>query len=171
MYGMKIIFATLLQILFRTCIFEDQKTKNPDTQLKFDKLEHNKLHGIDKTGITVSTLCLIECTLRPVILTALAISNVGGIIHDLLALLVIPVSGYAVYKAWKSHRDPLVISLLSVGTLLIVFSSLFLGHPHEHDHSGFELNLHLLLVIAGGLSLITAHVLNTRYCNSCTVRA
>lgn len=139
--------------------------------MKFDKLEHNKLHGIDKTGITVSTLCLIECTLRPVILTALAISNVGGIIHDLLALLVIPVSGYAVYKAWKSHRDPLVISLLSVGTLLIVFSSLFLGHSHEHDHAGFELNLHLLLVIAGGLSLITAHVLNTRYCNSCTVRA
>lgn len=171
MYGMKFIFATLLQILFQTCIFKDRKTKNPDTQLKFDKLEHNKLHGIDKTGITVSTLCLIECTLRPVILTALAISNVGGIIHDLLALLVIPVSGYAVYKAWKSHRDPLVISLLSVGTLLIVFSSLFLGHSHEHDHAGFELNLHLLLVIAGGLSLITAHVLNTRYCNSCTVRA
>lgn len=139
--------------------------------MKFDKLEHNKLHNIDKTGITVSTLCLIECTLRPVILTALAISNIGGILHDLLALLVVPVSGYAVYKAWRSHRDPLVIALLTVGTALIVFSSLFLGHSHEHDHSGFELSLHLILVIAGGVSLITAHVLNTRYCSSCTVRA
>lgn len=171
MYDLKFIFATLLQISFRSCIFEHQKIKNPETQLKFDKLEHNKLHGIDKTGITVSTLCLIECTLRPVILTALAISNIGGIIHDLLALLVVPVSGYAVYKAWKSHRDPLVISLLSIGTFLIVFSSLFLGHAHEHDHAGFELNLHLLLVIAGGITLITAHVLNTKYCSACTIRA
>ncbi len=137
--------------------------------MKFNKIEHNKIHNVDKTGITVSTLCLIECTLRPVILTALALNNVGGILHDLLAFLVVPVSGYAIYKAWISHRNPFIISLLTIGTILIVSSSLLLGHAHEADHGGFELNLHLILVIIGGLSLITAHLLNTKYCNSCAV--
>lgn len=137
--------------------------------MKFNHLEHNKIHNIDKTGITVSTLCLIECTLRPVILTALALNNVGGFLHDLLALLVIPVSGYAVYKAWISHRNPFIIVLLAIGTILIVSSSLLLGDAHDHGHSGFELNTHLIMVIAGGVSLITAHIMNTKYCNSCTV--
>lgn len=137
--------------------------------MKFNHLEHNKIHNIDKTGITVSTLCLIECTLRPVILTALALNNVGGFLHDLLALLVIPVSGYAVYKAWISHRNPFIISLLAIGTILIVSSSLLLGDAHDHGHSGFELNTHLIMVIAGGISLITAHIMNTKYCNSCAV--
>jgi hypothetical protein len=104
-----------------------------------------------------------------VILTALALNNAGGILHALLAFLVVPVSGYAIYKAWKSHKNPFIISLLSLGTVLIVFSSLFLGHAHEADHAGFELNLHLLLVVAGGVSLITAHIMNTKYCNSCTI--
>ncbi|KAB2907548.1 MAG: MerC domain-containing protein [Ignavibacteriales bacterium] len=135
--------------------------------MKFEKIEHHKYHGIDKTGITISTLCLIECTLRPVILTALAISGAGGFLHDLLAFLVVPVSAYTIRKAWRSHRDSLVIALLSIGTLLIVLSTILLGHSHEHDHTGFELNLHLLLVVAGGISLITAHILNAKYCNSC----
>jgi ABC-type multidrug transport system permease subunit len=146
-----------------------QKNKILEKKLKFDHTEHNKIHNLDKTGITVSTLCLIECTLRPVILTALALNNVGGFLHYLLAFLVVPVSGYAAYKAWISHRNPFVISLLTLGTLFIVFSSFVLGHSHESDHAGFELNLHLIMVLVGGISLIIAHLLNTKYCNSCSI--
>lgn len=134
----------------------------------FSKQYHKILHSLaDKFGITISTLCIIECTLRPVLLTVLSLGSVSGVFHYIFALLVIPASGTGVFNALKSHRNVFVISLLIVGALLILYASFFLGHD---DHGTiFHPDLHLILIYAGGIALISGHLLNYKLCKVCAI--
>lgn len=120
--------------------------------------------GWDKIGMGLSVLCALHCLLTPVIILSLPILARYYISHPafhlLLALAVVPVGLVAFYSGIRHHKNYWVLVLGFPGLALISLTPYFV-------HSlGFAWNEPLLLVL-GSCSLIAAHWLNRRGCQSC----
>lgn len=125
-------------------------------------LESQKSNGIalwDRIGIGASTLCLIHCLVLPVVLGALPLLNRALVqnerIHQALAAFIVVTCGFALIPGLRCHGRPGPLGLGAIG-LLLLLSAAFLAAPLHAE--AWETPL----TVAGGLFLVSAHLLNLR---------
>ncbi|MEE4329707.1 MAG: MerC domain-containing protein, partial [Wenzhouxiangella sp.] len=115
---------------------------------------------IDRAGICVSTLCLIQCLLLPIIVIAVPALSVPFLdseaFHLLLLGLILPVGIIAFYLGYRVHanRATIVIGLTGLGVVLL---TAILGHDHLSPIAS------ALWTSLGGVLLISAHLLNLHH--------
>lgn len=114
----------------------------------------------DRLGIFLSSVCAIHCLVTPFLLLALPLLGEffeNEWIHKGMLLLVIPVALYAFLSGYKHHRQWYVLLVGAVGSILIGIAAF---QHHDHTEVG-----HLdVTTLAGGIVLVTAHILNRRAC-------
>lgn len=119
----------------------------------------------DKIGIGLSTLCMIHCLATTFILLLVPAFGAQFLdnseqFHWLMAIVVLPVALFAFLRGYTHHHR--------VFTLALGFSGVGLLYTALIFHEVFESSLpHVLVTIAGSALLLTAHVLNWRYCRQC----
>ncbi len=106
----------------------------------------------DISGMFFSGLCILHCIATPVLLVGATAWFASEWVHTLFILILIPVTGFAIWrsKAWQNRRW-VVYALLGGLALLIVaiLAEDFVGELGE-----------ILLTVAGSLMLIAGHIGN-----------
>ncbi len=114
--------------------------------------------NLDALGIITSIACAIHCAVLPLLLSTLPLFGINIINNSwfetgmiLLALII------GVYSLWKGysrdHKSPWPLRLFIAGILLLFAKQYF----HEYL---------LLFLIPAVMLIITAHLLNHRYCSA-----
>lgn len=116
---------------------------------------------LDKWGINLSLLCLIHCLVTPFILMSLPIMARYYLAHPwfhwVMAILIVPVGVRAFYAGYLLHKNLRVFyfgipGLLAIGIVPVFF------------HSVLNFYTEIAIMVAGGSSLIVAHLMNRRSC-------
>ncbi|MCL2656655.1 MAG: MerC domain-containing protein [Betaproteobacteria bacterium] len=111
----------------------------------------------DKLGITASLLCLVHCLALPVLIPLLPMLALMGHteVHGLFLIPIISLTGLGILPGFLRHRSRPMLAAAAVGVSLcsaaVGAEALFGLHALDTP-----------LTIAGGLSLISAHLINLR---------
>lgn len=137
---------------------------------------------LDFTGVFLSVLCAIHCTLGPLLI--LFVPALGGFFgnesfHLLMFLAIVPVAGLTFVSHYKKHRSKLTLGL-AMTAITLLFAGLMAGHSHEffslfssshahhahahHHHDAFSESLEHVLTVSGSVLIVIAHILNIRHC-------
>jgi len=119
---------------------------------------------LDRAGICVSALCLVQCLLLPIIVAGAPVLALpffdSEIFHLLLLGLILPIGSIAFYLGYRVHASRVTVLLGAVG-IGIVFVTAVFGHDHLSAMAS------ALWTSLGGFFLITAHVMNLRNRRAC----
>ncbi|MDM7860434.1 MerC domain-containing protein [Alteromonas sp. ASW11-36] len=112
----------------------------------------------DKTAISLSILCTLQCLLLPVVMVLVpAISGWlvfdDEIFHLWLLFFVLPISTFAVIFGFYHHRNARVATISCVGMALLIIAAAF-----GHDIFG-EVG-EIGLTVAGSLFIAYGHLKN-----------
>ena len=122
----------------------------------------------DRIGIGVSGLCLIHCLALPLLLTfapfVQLISDWHQPFHIGIFILAAPVAFISLRQGYRHHKKKLILLLGGLGCGLI-FSNLLIDLSADTHLHTEELTLSLLMNVAGGLLLASAHLLNIKLCH------
>lgn len=126
-------------------------------------LEDQKSNTIalwDRIGIGASALCLIHCLVLPMLLSVLPLVSHSFVenerVHQGLALFIVVTCGFALIPGFRCHGRPAPLGLGTAG-LLLLLSAAFVAVPLHAE--AWERPL----TVAGGLFLVSAHLLNLRF--------
>ncbi len=112
-----------------------------------------------------SILCLIHCTILPVVLLFLPASALYLMLDSKLEFTLLTISFalniYNICFGIKTHRKYNIIWLFSAGFVLTLLG--YYLHKHEHSHHS-ELNI---LMILGSFMLIISNFVNNKICRLC----
>ena len=101
-------------------------------------------------------ICLIDCVVIPAILAFLPLIGIHSVIHGIsdqvMALVVIVISGPAIIPGYLRHRRRSVLALTTIG-LMCVFCANFAG-------TSVDQIVHIALSIGGSICLVRANLLN-----------
>jgi len=118
---------------------------------------------LDKVGATASFLCAIHCAIMPFIITVLPLLGLGFLASEpvewgLLACSAV-LGTLSLCVGFKEHKRRRVFGVLGLALALLVAGRVF----HEH-HLGVW---GPILMVLGGFTMMSAHVLNRLLCRSC----
>ena len=128
----------------------------------------------DKWGAWLSAGCVVHCLAAPVLLTLVPVQLASlvwsPVVHLLVACLSVAVVLAAVVPAYLSHRHPLVPFLATVGCGFVLLGCLWpcaaecgLSLAWQNGVAGVSRETFIALwTPAGALSLVAAHVFNSR---------
>lgn len=114
---------------------------------------------LDQAGIGMSLLCVLHCTLLPVMAATLPWIGALGVVddwfHSAILLLVIPVSGWALGRVWQRQGQwlPLVLGIVGMGFMVLAVFEFLAWHS-----AGLE----VAMTLGGGAILCLAHLINLR---------
>ncbi|MBX2804304.1 MAG: MerC domain-containing protein [Myxococcales bacterium] len=119
--------------------------------------EQRSADWMDRLGSLASAACVVHCVALAAVPTLLpaagVVAAVGhaheGFLMGASVVLALP----ALALGFQAHRSPLVVGTFATGLVLLVASQL------AHDHGG---PMGLALAVAGGLTLVGAHLANLR---------
>lgn len=121
-----------------------------------------QISTLDVIGVSASGICAIHCLAMPLLLPVLAASNLkfvtNGWFEITVMMLSLSLAFYSITHSFlKKHKNaiPFVFLALSFGLFL------------NRNTFGFE--LHTGVVIAAGICIITAYIVNWHLCKSCPV--
>jgi hypothetical protein len=129
-----------------------------------DEQKSNTIALWDRIGIGASTLCLIHCILTPVLLGTLPLLNLSSFyderIHQALAVFIVVTCGFALVPGFRRHGrwHPARLALAGVTLLL---AAAFIAGPRGGE--AWEMPL----TVAGGLFMVSSHLLNLRLTQRC----
>jgi len=117
---------------------------------------------LDKFAILLSGICLIQCLVLPIALTALPILSATIVVddhlfHELMLWLVLPASIIALTMGCRKHRNLNILATGAIGLAIIVFVT-FLGHDLLGE------TWEKWVSSLGGIVLAYAHYLNYKAC-------
>lgn len=120
--------------------------------------------ALDGAGAAASLLCAIHCALMPIVLTLLPLAGLAFLADERVDWALIGISAVlgvsSLCLGYRRHRSRRALAFLSAGLALLV-----LGHfLKEHGQPGL---VSAFVLVAGGLTIATAHWINRRLCNSC----
>lgn len=118
--------------------------------------------GLDKTGVSLSVLCLIHCLTGPLLIAFLPTVHTvtdETFFHGLLGPVLVIVAAFALIRGYRQHRKPqiLVLGLVGVG-----FLALGMLAPHEDLFGHYSVQMALTSIAS--IFLISAHIWNIRSC-------
>ena len=126
-------------------------------------MDHKTQLKTDKFALTISLACVIHCFLVPsfVILTSgfLFTSINNELIHNILLLIAVPVSLYALRLGYKNHN---IVSYLYIGIagLLMLVSAVLLGESFLGE-SGEN-----IVTLMGAILVCYSHFKNHQACKN-----
>ncbi len=106
--------------------------------------------AIDGAAISLSGLCIIHCLALPLLAAILPIAGMWAEaewVHKLFVVAALPLSGFAIARAFSSKGQTLFIALALTGLSLLVASA-FVEALHDYE---------TVLTVAGALMLAAAH--------------
>ncbi len=116
---------------------------------------------VDGFSVSLSGFCLIHCLFGPLLVIFLPMVGTSmfthELFHQLLLVLVVPASIFALGMGCHKHRSWTVAALGILGVSLLAFAAFF-GHDMLGE-TGEE-----ALTILGGLILATGHLKNYSQC-------
>jgi predicted neutral ceramidase superfamily lipid hydrolase len=115
---------------------------------------------LDRTGICVSVLCLVQCLLLPLLVVAAPVLSVPfldtELFHLLLLGLIVPIAAAAFYLGYRAHANRSTVAIGGAG-IAVVLATAVLGHDHLSPMVAAS------WTALGGVLLIIAHLLNLRH--------
>ena len=117
----------------------------------------------DRIGVALSFGCLIHCIVMPFLIPLLPLLGfmADERIHGFLAVTLFAIAGFSFIRGYRFHRKvSIVVMGLSGVCLLFAGASLPESAPAWGEAG---------LTSAGGMLLISAHILNIRHCR-CVLR-
>jgi hypothetical protein len=121
------------------------------------------LARLDTLGASASLLCAIHCAVLPFVLTLLPVLGlsflVGETVEWILVGLAVGLAALSLLLGFRRHRSLRVLALLSGAVVLLVAGRWV--ELTEGTGSG------AWLMVAGGLTLVTAHGINYVLCRRC----
>jgi hypothetical protein len=142
-------------------------------------------HWFDKIAIFLAATCAVHCLLMPVIIVALPIVATSFFadknFHLWMLYLVLPTTAIAVFLGCRDHKDKWVITLSSLGLLILAGATFYEmtvhggcttcstgaeGHNHSHAHT--PLSTLVWVNLSGVFCLIAAHTRNFKLCRQHT---
>ena len=110
----------------------------------------------DLLGIGTSLACAIHCTLLPLLLNSLPLFGVDLIEHTgfeiLMIVLAFAIGSYSLYHGYLKHHHSLFpYAIFMAGFSLLVLKQFFIEYE-------------TWLLIPAVLLIVTAHILNYRFC-------
>ncbi len=113
---------------------------------------------LDRLGICVSTVCLVQCLVLPVLVVVTPLASLGFLgeeaFHFALLAVILPIALIAFALGYRTHRSGPVLAFGVAGLAAVAFAAL------AHDLLG-PLGT-ALVTSAGGVALIGAHLRNLR---------
>jgi len=112
----------------------------------------------DRIGISASMICVIHCLFTPALVITLPLLGEAlahGWFHTMIVLIVFPVAVWALWNGYLLHRLKRVLWLGALG-ILFLSAALVLGQE--------DFRTEFALMIAAGLLLASAHLINLRAC-------
>lgn len=117
----------------------------------------------DKISVGVSLACAVHCVLLPLIFTTLPFFGIelmkNIFIESATVSISLLIGGWAIMNGYrKHHRNKIIPVLFAFGITLLATGNLV--------HSKI---LEISLMFSGASLLITAHILNWKKCQNCTL--
>ena len=116
---------------------------------------------LDRIGATLSMTCALHCLLTPLLVASVSLGALGWLASEgtELALLSLATTLAAVVLVWgwQVHRRLGSLGLFAVALVLIGAGRFVAPETAETP-----------MVVAGGLSIALAHVVNARLCRHCS---
>ncbi|WP_048811760.1 MerC domain-containing protein [Methylobacillus flagellatus] len=117
------------------------------------RLTDPKFLSWDKFGNFVSLLCLIHCTVLPLIAMILPLSVfLDEAVHVWLFIALLPAAIFGAWSGWRHHGDSKPSLLLAAGLALVGIAAF----------APMDTAAEIALTIPGSLLLIAGHTLNRR---------
>jgi len=120
-------------------------------QIQFDRVAH-----LDGFAMVLSSLCIVHCLFLPLLVTLLPVLAIGAEqewIHQLLAIMAVPVSGLAFIKSKKNPFTPLIRLSLITGIAMLIVSAFWIEQETPET----------LITVTGALLLLLGHGLRWRF--------
>ncbi len=143
-------------MLYHTILIESPAAMSAVLKTDTDAVTGSTL---DRAGICVSTLCLVQCLILPILVVASPLTSLGVFGHEafhvVLLVLIVPISLVAFALGYRIHRNRAMLIPGLIGLAIVAVATLF----------GHELLSPLgtaLITSMGGLLLIAGHWLNLR---------
>lgn len=116
---------------------------------------------LDKSAITLSTLCIVHCLALPVLMVLLPSLAVlplqQEVFHIAMVVCVMPTSIYALTMGCKKHKSTSTVYIGALG-LCALIAAVILGESNLSEIG------EKLLTTAGALIIAFAHVRNYKLC-------
>ena len=111
---------------------------------------NTKTSFLDFSAISLSCLCLIHCLALPFVVALLPIVGIFAEewVHQVLVLLAVPVTTFAILSSWSNERNSLFIFGAVCG-LALLLAAAFVEALHDME---------VLLTTIGALTLALSHV-------------
>lgn len=113
---------------------------------------------LDRFGALASGACAVHCAMLPFVAASLPLVGLGVLASEAFELsfiaLALALAAVSLAAGWLRHRSLKPAAWLGLGAALFAFGTLGPLHHHEFWHAA--------LLVAGGISLVTAHWLNLR---------
>jgi len=119
-----------------------------------------RIEWLDRLGIGVSVFCLLQCLLLPLALVFAPLASVGLLSHQafhvVLLGVIVPISTLAFLLGFLRHRNAGMWWPAGIGLGLLILAAVL---EQAHVLGPWPI---ALLTSAGGLGLITGHLINMR---------
>lgn len=134
---------------------------------------------LDFTGVFLSVLCAIHCTLGPLVILFLpALGGVFGseLFHVGMFFAIIPIAALTFIRSYKLHKSKATLTLAMTAIALLTIGLVYehshelmhffglAGHGHHHHHHHSHGILEHGFTIAGSICIVIAHIMNIRHC-------
>lgn len=126
-----------------------------------------KPRAFDALGISASVLCAVHCAALPVLFAVFpslpfAASCDEGGFHQVMAALVAGLGLTAFLSGYRQHRRLPLLLLASLGLIAIFVGAFAHDLLPFHSHA-----IETGITLFGSITLVTAHILNVRFCRRC----
>jgi MerC mercury resistance protein len=117
----------------------------------------------DRIGAALSVTCALHCLLTPILLAFVSLGAVGWLASEKTEFVLLSVAttlaAVVLSWGWHVHRRLGSLGIFAVALVLIGAGGSLAPESAETP-----------MVIAGGLSIALAHVVNSRFCRGCARR-
>ena len=152
-------------VVAASVVAASEGVKAPRSRLDVSKL--------DRAGATASFLCAIHCAIMPFVIALLPLFGLSFLASEPVEWALLAASAtlgsWSLCLGFRQHRSRLVFMVLGVALALLVAGRIF-HEPHLADHHLHEPHYGiwgLVLMVLGGLTMMSAHLLNHRLCHAC----
>ncbi|MGH7495958.1 MAG: MerC domain-containing protein [bacterium] len=118
---------------------------------------------LDTFGAFASTACAVHCLLTPVVIAVLPLLGASiwatPWLENGAVLLALVLGLTSLLHGYSHHRQFRALGLLLGGVVLLIAGRWMIGHASQLWETVF--------VVAGGMSVAGAHLINRRLCQAC----
>jgi hypothetical protein len=131
-------------------------TESPET-------DHQVQEQLDRVGATASLLCAVHCAVLPLVVTLLPLVGLSFLADERVEWMLVGLSAAlgitSLCLGYREHRSRRALGVLGIGLALLALGRILEGQHIEPWG--------VPIVVAGGLTMAGAHLLNRRLCHDC----